>query len=1147
MVNTNDTVIRVAAELDMFGGKAAKKLKKAASTMEKDIFTALDKAVGAAFSTRQMRNLEKKMLGVSDTLKQAYIEAADIGVKLAEKGIGQEEKKRLQAAMKVARARLGEQEKLARAELKATEQVAARRKKLIGSAEKAGRLEKGGGRAEAVGEEIASAFSDVLSGDMKQMAGLIKKMGTHSKKAAAVAAKQDAGGPLGQAASGLSKFLGKVGPALIAIGSLVAGIAAVGAVLIQADSAAKELNKQLLDSGVAGADLAGRFGLVEYNINRVRKAFTTAFDFNRIWGTEAKDHIVLLGAYAEAGVTFKKLTGHIKDSAAQMQRLRDATGAAVAYSKLLGMSQQEVATNMATYMEELGYTLAGVKEEFSNLMYAARDSGFSTKRFVAIMLQATSGMSMYNVRLSETAGLLIDLGKILGQKLGGDFLSTLTQGFKGESRSEAIKKVKQAGQGYHLDVLQKGAEKTVGKLKDKLADFAKEEPKKFAAITEQLGINIDKMTDKDIARKFAKLDAKTRARVLAEVGAIAGTKDAGLVRMIEATIDKSLAFRGGLSGAAAARGMADPAEVLMLKMNEMRSLVGPLYELDWGSANEAIMTWEKETGQSGEELRKLWKIGQHYYGDHQKLLDEQRKIDKIRKKEGEEAAERAAKRFNDTVGKEMGVALDAQGRRFVAVVEDGQVVLGDKLENTWEGVVRAQGAELEEAMKPRVEEDLALARQVAAATKEATHVLKAGVQKLLEGIYGKVGWIASFFGAKGLNPEQQEARAESIAAQEEQIAAYRKELMEQESLIQEGQAKLGQGGTTEKEKLAIQAELKERVALAEKLRAGIEVRQGMVKRTAGVRTAAAAKRGGGDPLDPATYARAALDGGGARELLQGVVSQAEFKTIEAVAKAAQESAWQKLVSEGKVPSTLKAPQDEIKYTEARRASALAASEVYAEQLHKRTGVATGGAKAGITGLVSAMLGTATGELGSTQTHPETLLEDITGSLHSTHAKEAKAAKEREKREKYLAEKGVNKNQAKEQAKAQIDAQKKAARERAVEALKGARGVSESVAQGLVGTLESGGKLSESQESHLTGPVAQALLTQPDLFGASYGMLQQRAYGGAAPRVGPDAGPPGAGGGPGGKGGKGGNTIVNHFYHDAKGLFNSLNRMVEAVR
>src|SRR5690606_1666193 len=98
--------------------------------------------------------------------------------------------------------------------------------------------------------------------------------------------------------------------------AIVGTIGLLVKVALDADGKMKELNRTLLESGVAGAELADQYGMAGENLGKLRDTFVkgkSAFNFNVLWGTTAKDHLQILGAYAEAGQSFRDLTQGAKN------------------------------------------------------------------------------------------------------------------------------------------------------------------------------------------------------------------------------------------------------------------------------------------------------------------------------------------------------------------------------------------------------------------------------------------------------------------------------------------------------------------------------------------------------------------------------------------------------------------------------------------------------------------------------------------------------------------------------------------------------------------------------------------------------------------------------------------------------------------
>lgn len=617
-------------------------------------------------------------------------------------------------------------------------------------------------KAEDFGESIGGAFADVSSMELKNWAGLVKKLGQFSGRQGAradVAAvgKEGAGG---KALAGLGKALGGIGKALMVAAGAFAIIAAVAKVIMDADAATKELNRSLLDAGVAGADLADSYGMVSDAIDNTRISFSKAIKFNHEWGTTAKDNLEILGKYAEAGLTFKEITKGTQDAAEQMEYLQKATEHALIYSKLLGKSAEEVAQDSATAMEDFGLTLKGVAEQFSTIIGYAKESGFATKRFYGMIQQATSGMSMYNIRLSEASELLIQLGKTLGQDLAQDYLDGLTKGFKDESTQDRVKKSMTTGVQFTLDILRQGAVKAAEDFQHALANFGKDNGDAFweaigRGIGGVSGEEAKGMSPEKLARAMQKMSTTDRAKMMTEAGAI----DPALTRQLGGLFGKSQAFGKGLGAAQAAREYAGPAETLVLGLNELQRVLGKrVDQIDMTNIQER-MAWENITGIQGEAARKMFEIGQHYNG-----LDASIKEAIEAGKKNPEAIDKWNKKYQE----KFGVQIDeATGKvyKWTKDMSTGNFERGAEIDVGKGGanaLILALGDKIGETVGATLSQDQQTALEIAENTRDMAHIQEVGMTALLEEINGAVQWIVSHF--SGGNSEARKEAQDVISA-----------------------------------------------------------------------------------------------------------------------------------------------------------------------------------------------------------------------------------------------------------------------------------------------------------------------------------------------------------------------------------------------
>jgi hypothetical protein len=778
--SANDIVVRVIPDIQAAGGSISSQFKKVANPIKKIVGDAVEKGVrtgfspkvlsdfkksmdpvrkvvgdalastlGAAFSSGASGKIQKKMVKMQQAVSDAHLKSALLEQqiqKATEKTRLREAKKRVDLEAKNLEDRL----KKEAANVTAASERSKKALKALGGEVTKLSTES----AEKFGESLAGAFSDITSGDMGNMAGLIKKIGEGTKKQGLNAQAKAGVGPMGKLMDTLGGFLSKIGPALIAIGALAGGLAAMAKIIMDVDEKAKELNKTMIESGISGMELSRVASDVEGSFSLIRKAFTD-FNLNRIWGTNPEDHIKILGAYAEAGLEIREITNNAADAAEEMERLQQATIMTLKYSKLLGTGSDEMAGNIAMWMEELGQDIKTVEEGLSAVTVAARDSGFGVKRFYGMVLQATSGMSMYNVRLAETAAMLSMITKILGPQRGGAFVEGLTKGFSEEGYQDRMKRTKLVGAGNVKGELGGAAGRMGGSLLQGLKDgqvLGLQEAAKAA------GMDVDLVGKSTEDQTKALVAALTTAgpKKTADFIALA-EEEIGLdqTRKLEDLAKLSAGIKGGLADVAHAMSGFDMGGKLAILLNGVAAKFSkPLYELQ---GLERVAAAEM-MGMSVEQFDELQRISGRLEGNFRQTEKQAKEL----KRSGEELTQAEIEEQIRTQGifakdgKVWTGVLDKQGRvleESVRQVDD----VGD--------YIQTQGAVLEAAVATEMDEQTRLSVQIAAATTAMSHTMSAGVASTLEGIYSVITSIKEWLFGSDREAEKNIVQAIDIAVQ----------------------------------------------------------------------------------------------------------------------------------------------------------------------------------------------------------------------------------------------------------------------------------------------------------------------------------------------------------------------------------------------
>jgi len=727
--------------------------KQVADKVENDYAEAIQSAI--KLGTKRKTKIEIDLQSMARDLKKATDTWMAYEEDLKDNSLQGEMRKRKMAETDMAKVKMDnlteqwKKEKQFFDELKASQENAAKTLR-----------EQMGNAAQTFGEGMHGVFSDLTSKDIGSMAGVLGKLAA-ANKAAAVKAEQAGKGREGAGGSvltGLGTFLTKMGPALMAVAALAAGLAAVVKILLDADSKGKELNRALLDAGVAGASLGKNLKETQETLDRTSKAFTEgggAFRFNAIWGTTAKDHLAVLGAYEAAGLTMAELKKEFSGAADQQERLRKETEAALGYSKLLGLSTSEVATNFSVYMEELGMTLQGVEKRFSAILSVARESGFGIKRFFSMISQATSSMSLYNIRLQDTATLLNTLGKALGEERGGRMLQKLTEGFKGESTKEGILNVKKMGEGNAMSLARHSTDRSAREFASNVMDFFKENQKNgmAAQFTGVTGIGEGELRNiPALIKRLGTMPEDQRRAMVAAVSKISHPLGTHLETLFQ---QSQASTHGGLGGAVAARRYFGPQEVLLAKALSLSAVTGQrLDQLNKLSVTQR-MAAEEITGMNKDEIDEVVRSLDKYVSVHERTMAESNKLKRLApKKRADEAKDWNAKNA-ETLGIVLGedgdrykAIFDNEGRLQAATFDKENKILGD-----YQSTVQSLMDSESEAAKPEVDANLEEARKIAKNTADMSNLLDVGVERTLMWIYDVTKDIRDFLvpGKRSLN------------------------------------------------------------------------------------------------------------------------------------------------------------------------------------------------------------------------------------------------------------------------------------------------------------------------------------------------------------------------------------------------------------
>lgn len=301
-------------------------------------------------------------------------------------------------------------------------------------------MEKARRSATEVTTGVADAFKDGLDNiSTGSLMPLAKKMAeAMSRVAMRRSAKAgEAGDATGAAkAEGMLAGIGKAMTAVAAVAAVMAGLFAVVKLMLDADKAVKDFNKSLL-TGIGSAQFGGSVRDLKTNMVSLREEFVHNVGNLNAMGIKSEEAVSAFHALQEGtdglGLSFNRLGGDAATSAGKVENMMGYVKSAVAYSRIFGTSYEEMAGKFGSAIEDMGIGLDSIQESFSGINTVAMESGFNVKRFFGQVLQASSGMTMYNLRLEDTAAMLGTLSKTLGSVRANAMFGQL----KGESAGKS--------------------------------------------------------------------------------------------------------------------------------------------------------------------------------------------------------------------------------------------------------------------------------------------------------------------------------------------------------------------------------------------------------------------------------------------------------------------------------------------------------------------------------------------------------------------------------------------------------------------------------------------------------------------------------------------------------------------------------------
>ena len=688
-----------------------------------------------------------KKLRVDAISQQRKIQALEIRLQSQKLQAG--EKAEIRNSMRAHKRELRRVNELIAAEVKGQEKVAAKFKKEMGDFDIKDVLDI----KDWVGGFVGSLEAGLKSMDVKGLADKLsegiapisKTLSFLSKKA--LGKSQEAGGDTkkGKAYAGISSLL-EGGTKILAMAKVLLGVTAAAgsllAMLVSLANAAKEMNKEILD-GAGALDVmsmgAGRLG---DNLTVLRRSLN---DLQFQTGTSSKELSSLMSTMNQNGVTIRQITGDMSKFSSREDQIKAATeGMAqsmrptIALAKAMGMGMGELAQQEIDHMHELQIGMEAIQDQYAEINTIALESGFGVKRFYSMVLQATSGMSGYNVRLDETAGLLVRIGKILGQKQGADFVGNLNKRFAGMGTTDRIKTMMTTGSGTLKKIFAVDADMAATTFNKNFAKTIKGSDE-VKNILSQYGVNAD-ASGNISSGALSGLSIRQQTDM---VGQLTGV-NSDLANNIRQLTDVSRASRGGMGAMTTGMSQLGQGSTLVAQLNSANAILGqPLHEME-GITRAAF---ESITGVSGENLEQMRNISMALTGQFNAVSNSRGGVASRSGRDREDFQAKLVERF--------GAYVDEQGRMFSASTrrgDDGRVTIdpssvheltggrNDQMREYMQRVGQTFSASLGDPMSQQE----FLLSEVATNTQTLSDIMEQRVASWLEKIYGLLQPIYGF-------------------------------------------------------------------------------------------------------------------------------------------------------------------------------------------------------------------------------------------------------------------------------------------------------------------------------------------------------------------------------------------------------------------
>ena len=592
---------------------------------------------------------------------------------------------------------------------------------------------------------------------------------------------KEAGGDAGKAkmmSMGGAAVAG-LGTALVTIAAVAAAVLALIKLFMDLNDRIVEMNKNILQTGtISDMGIGGRAFEAGHRFRtQLDDMRTSVLDAASDFGgmrVSADELFQTLGALNEHGRGFEKITENIKDGTAHLNSYGEAAENAVAYAKLMGMQSQDMARHMSAWSNDFGQDMERVYEGLQAVRQEAMLSGFTMKRFVSTIAEATSGMGAYAVRLEEAGKTLKFLSNIMGETAGAELFKSLTNAFTEATTSDRLKRILTTG---------------TSEMQRVFADQAAANAEGLFKDLEALGGVKGVESGADLANMLGQMNEKDRITMMAQLKK-AGAEPELIMRM-DNLIETVRAGNGDLAAMTNAMSDLGPAGTLATLTQSQVFGGRMLHEFvaEEGVAGRAAA--EQMTGMSGKSFEYLVDASRQTSADMMQLRKIQEAVRNDGLKISKDQQAKLASLYGATVtqtGEIVGATYD---------MTSGLLETGTKITDE-QGLMLAQNDRYKAVEEKAVSEDIKLARQIAKSTEKLANVMEANMLKVLNKIYFAVkgfwtdflNWwgtedpgIQGRIGAENRLLDVEQRAARELERNNKEIAEWRETLQQEQDPI----------------------------------------------------------------------------------------------------------------------------------------------------------------------------------------------------------------------------------------------------------------------------------------------------------------------------------------------------------------------------